>query len=75
VFLNRPGRFVADARIAGERVELVTCNSAPALMVYSGDRLDLVITVEIVGGKITNFYAIRNPDKLVAAATARAISR
>jgi RNA polymerase sigma-70 factor (ECF subfamily) len=56
-------------------VELVTCNSAPALMVYSGDRLDLVITVEIVGGKITNFYAIRNPDKLVAAATARAISR
>jgi RNA polymerase sigma-70 factor, ECF subfamily len=57
------------------RVELATCNSAPALMVYSGEVIDVVIAVELAGGKITNFYAIRNPDKLAAVATARAISR
>ena len=57
------------------RVELATCNSAPAVMVFSGDRLDIVITIEIIDGKITNLYAVRNPDKLAAVATARAISR
>jgi RNA polymerase sigma-70 factor, ECF subfamily len=57
------------------RVQMATCNSAPALMVYSGDRLDLVLTVEIVDGKISKFYAIRNPDKLTAIAVPRAISR
>jgi 2-methylisocitrate lyase-like PEP mutase family enzyme len=57
------------------RTALATCNSAPALMVYSGDRLDLVVTVEVVDGKISMFYAIRNPDKLAALGTAREISR
>jgi RNA polymerase sigma-70 factor (ECF subfamily) len=37
--------------------------------------LEGVFTVEIVDGKISNFYAMRNPDKLVAVATARTISR
>lgn len=62
-------------RIPNARVELVVCNSAPAVLVYRADRLEGVFTVEIVDGKITNFYAIRNPDKLAAAATAREISR
>jgi RNA polymerase sigma-70 factor, ECF subfamily len=57
------------------RVQLATCNSAPALMVYSGDRLDLVVTVETVGGQISKFYAMRNPDKLTAIAVPREISR
>jgi RNA polymerase sigma-70 factor (ECF subfamily) len=57
------------------RIELVTCNSAPAVLVYSGDRVDLVIAVEVVDGKIANFYAIRNPDKLAAIAVPREISR
>src|SRR5262245_37767575 len=52
------------------RIALATCNSAPALMVYSGDRLDLVVAVEVVEGKISTFYAIRNPDKLAAVGTA-----
>lgn len=70
-------------RVAGSRmrVELVTCNSAPAVLIYSGDsgdssdRLEGVITVDIVDDKITNFYAMRNPDKLAALGTAREISR
>jgi RNA polymerase sigma-70 factor (ECF subfamily) len=57
------------------RVQMATCNSAPALMVYSGDRLDLVVTVETVDDKISKFYAIRNPDKLTAIAVPRAITR
>ena len=57
------------------RVEMVTCNSAPAVLLYLDEHLEGVITLEIVDGKITNFYAMRNPDKLVALTTARAISR
>jgi RNA polymerase sigma-70 factor, ECF subfamily len=57
------------------RVDMVTCNSAPAVRLYLGEHLEGVITVEIVGDKITNFYVMRNPDKLAGLATARAISR
>ncbi|MGA9490731.1 MAG: RNA polymerase sigma-70 factor [Mycobacterium sp.] len=62
-------------QVPGVRVELVTCNAAPAIAIYVGDYLEGLFTVEIVDGKITNFYAMRNPDKLAAAATVRKISR
>jgi RNA polymerase sigma-70 factor (ECF subfamily) len=45
------------------------------VVLYAGDRLEGIFTVEIVDGKITNFYAMRNPDKLAAATTVRHISR
>ncbi|MEO6794283.1 MAG: RNA polymerase sigma-70 factor [Mycobacterium sp.] len=57
------------------RMDLVVCNSAPALMLYTADQLEGVFTVEIVNGLITNFYAMRNPDKLAALAAAREITR
>jgi RNA polymerase sigma-70 factor, ECF subfamily len=60
---------------AGMRVELVTCNSAPAVLFYLEDQLAMVVTLEIADDKITNFYVMRNPDKLTALATARDISR
>ena len=53
------------------RIEMVNCNSAPAMVIYSGDHLEGVFLVEIIDGKITNFYAMRNPDKLVAARRSR----
>jgi RNA polymerase sigma-70 factor (ECF subfamily) len=62
-------------QLSDVRVETVICNSAPAVLFYRADQLEAVFTVEIVDGKITNFYAMRNPDKLVAATTIRAISR
>ena len=65
-------RALAEAAL---RVEMVNCNSAPAVLMYLGDQLEGVITVEITGDKITNFYVMRNPDKLAAMATARDISR
>lgn len=62
-------------QIPDVRVETVVCNAAPAVLLYRGDHLEGVFTVEIVHGKITNFYAMRNPDKLAALATAREIRR
>jgi RNA polymerase sigma-70 factor (ECF subfamily) len=61
--------------VTGFRVELVSCNSAPAVLLYLADHLEGVITLEIVDDKITNFYVMRNPDKLASLANARAISR
>ncbi|ORW89859.1 RNA polymerase subunit sigma-24 [Mycobacterium sp. IEC1808] len=63
------------ADVAGVRVDMVTCNSAPAVLLYLGEQLEGVITLEIAGDKITNFYVMRNPEKLAAMATARDISR
>ncbi|MGV0624692.1 RNA polymerase sigma-70 factor [Mycolicibacter minnesotensis] len=57
------------------RVDMRICNAAPAVLLYSGDRLEGVFTVEIADGLITNFYAMRNPDKLAAVAAAREITR
>lgn len=57
------------------RVDMVTCNSAPAVLLYLGEQLEGVITLEIAGDKITNFYVMRNPEKLAALASARDISR
>jgi RNA polymerase sigma-70 factor (ECF subfamily) len=57
------------------RIEKTICNSAPAIVVYNGDHLEGIFTVEVVDGKIANFYAIRNPDKLAGVAVRREISR
>jgi RNA polymerase sigma-70 factor (ECF subfamily) len=69
------GLLRLSRRIADLRMETVVCNSAPAVLFYSAGNLDGVYILEIVDGKITNFYAVRNPDKLAATASARAISR
>ncbi|MEE2852683.1 MAG: RNA polymerase sigma-70 factor [Actinomycetota bacterium] len=63
------------ATMGAMRVEMVTCNSAPAVLLYLGEQLEGVITLEIAEDKITNFYVMRNPQKLAALATARDISR
>jgi len=57
------------------RAEMAMCNAAPAVVLHSGDRLEGIFTLEIVDGKISNVYAMRNPDKLAAATTVREISR
>lgn len=57
------------------RISLAVYNGAPALVVHEGDRPDGVITVDVADGRITNFYAMRNPDKLVSVTVPREISR
>lgn len=77
---DKVARFVVGlmgrgAQVPEVRVDIGICNAAPAVLLYNCERLEGVFTVEIVDGTITNFYAMRNPDKLAAVATARRISR
>jgi RNA polymerase sigma-70 factor, ECF subfamily len=69
--------IVGLVRVAGEsgRIEPAMYNNAPALKLYLGERFEGVITVEIIDGKITHFYAMRNPDKLVGIDIRREIRR
>ena len=64
-------------RAAGSlgRVEPAVYNSAPAMVLRLDDHLECVITLEITDGRITNFYAMRNPDKLAAGSVQRAVNR
>jgi RNA polymerase sigma-70 factor (ECF subfamily) len=64
-------------RSAGDdgRVEPAFYNGAPALVLYLGDSLEGIISVEIVDGLITHFYAMRNPEKLGGVKVTREISR
>jgi len=57
------------------RVEIAQYNSAPAVLVYRNERPDTVFLLEVIGGKITNLYAMRNPEKLVSVTVPREISR
>jgi RNA polymerase sigma-70 factor, ECF subfamily len=66
---------VAAERMPDVRFETAVYNSSPAMVVYNGDVLEGVFLIEIVDGRISNFYAMRNPDKLVGIAVPRAISR
>ena len=65
-------------RLAGERggrIEPAMYNNAPALKLYLGDSFEGIITVEITDGRISHFYAMRNPDKLSGVDIPRKISR
>ncbi|CAM3317565.1 RNA polymerase sigma-70 factor [Kibdelosporangium persicum] len=57
------------------RIEMANCNNSPAVLAYRDDRLEGVYLIEITDKKISNCYAIRNPDKLAALTTPRRISR
>ncbi|MEV6135300.1 hypothetical protein AB0L63_04400 [Nocardia sp. NPDC051990] len=57
------------------RIEPMICNSEPAVAIYSGDLLKAVLVLDIADGMVINGYAIRNPDKLAALASARTITR
>ena len=69
--------LIGLVRGAGEsgRVVPAMYNNAPALKLYLGDSFEGVITVEITDGRISHFYAMRNPDKLTGVDIPREISR
>ena len=69
------GLFRIGRKLPDVRIESAVYNSAPAMIVYSGDRLEGVFVFEVIDGKITNFYAMRNPDKLATIAVPRTITR
>ena len=75
---DRVARLVLGfARMAGAegRVEAAVYNSAPAMVLYLGDHLEGVVTFEVADGRITNFYAMRNPEKLASVMVPRQIGR
>ena len=59
----------------GGRVEPAIYNSTPALVLYSGDHLEGVVLIEVADGRIANFYAMRNPEKLATVTVPRRIGR
>jgi RNA polymerase sigma-70 factor (ECF subfamily) len=69
------GIFRLGQKLPDVRIETAVYNSAPAVVVYTGAHLEGVFLVEVIDGKITNFYAMRNPDKLAGISIPRAISR
>jgi RNA polymerase sigma-70 factor (ECF subfamily) len=44
-------------------------------VLYLGDNLEGIITVELTDGRISHFYAMRNPEKLGGVKVARELSR
>ncbi|UXA17150.1 RNA polymerase sigma-70 factor [Mycobacterium sp. SMC-4] len=75
---DRVARLIMGfVRLAGDqgRVQTAIYNSAPALVLYLGDQLEGVVTFEVIDGKITNFYAMRNPEKLSTVTVPRPIGR
>ncbi|SEH66200.1 RNA polymerase, sigma-24 subunit, RpoE [Mycolicibacterium rutilum] len=69
--------LIGLVRVAGEagRVEPAMYNNAPALKLYLGDSFEGIVTVEITDGRISHFYAMRNPDKLAGVDIPREITR
>lgn len=75
---DRVARLVLGLiRGAGElgHVEPAFYNGAPALVLYLGDNLEGIISVELTDGRISHFYAMRNPEKLGGVKVARELSR
>jgi RNA polymerase sigma-70 factor, ECF subfamily len=66
---------VASERMPDVRFETAVYNSSPAMVVYNGEQLEGVFVIEITDGLISNFYAMRNPDKLLGITVRREISR
>jgi RNA polymerase sigma-70 factor (ECF subfamily) len=57
---------IAKTPVPDMRVESLSLNGMPALIVYSGDRVDRVGLVESNNEQVTGIYLVRNPDKLGA---------
>jgi RNA polymerase sigma-70 factor (ECF subfamily) len=66
---------IAKKPIPDMRVETSSLNGMPAILIYSGDVVDLAVLVESDNDHVTGLYLVRNPDKLWAATTARQLSR
>ena len=63
------------ARHMDIRFEMAIYNSAPAVVIYDGEKLEGVFVFEVIDDVITNLYAMRNPDKLAGVTIPRTISR
>ena len=66
---------IASKPVPDMRVEMSMLNGMPAILIYSGGRIDLAVIVESNNEHVTGLYLVRNPDKLGAATVAREVTR
>jgi RNA polymerase sigma-70 factor, ECF subfamily len=66
---------IASKPLPRMRVEMSSLNGMPAILIYSGDTIDLAVMVESSNEHVTGLYLVRNPDKLGAATTTKQVSR
>ncbi|WP_029137666.1 RNA polymerase sigma-70 factor [Nakamurella lactea] len=76
---DKVGRFlvaVITEKIAGTlRAEPALVNSAPGSVVYIDDVADTIGTFDLVDGRISTIYLVRNPNKLAGHGTRRRLGR
>ncbi len=68
---NRVARFVDGVvrKFGAEgpaRIEEATINGTAGVLVYADERLIQTVTADVVGGRISALYVVRNPEKLGA---------
>ncbi|WP_458116221.1 RNA polymerase sigma-70 factor [Arthrobacter sp. D2-10] len=61
---------IAKTPVPEMRVEATLLNGMPALVVFSGTRIDVVALIQSSNDCVTGVYLVRNPDKLGAASSA-----
>ena len=66
---------ISKTPVPNMRVELSSVNAMPAIIIYSGNVVDLVVMVESGNEHVTGLYLVRNPDKLGEATRTRQLSR
>ncbi|AZG48572.1 RNA polymerase sigma factor SigJ [Gordonia insulae] len=66
---------LARTSMADAHVTLATVNAAPGAIFTMAGTVDSVAAFDVVDGRITAFYAIRNPEKLVAVDEIRRLDR
>jgi RNA polymerase sigma-70 factor, ECF subfamily len=66
---------ISSVPVPAMRVEFSTLNGMPALLVYSGDSIDLAAMVDVRDGRVTGVYLVRNPDKLAKLTSSASLSR
>jgi RNA polymerase sigma-70 factor, ECF subfamily len=66
---------ISSAPVPDMRVEFTTLNGMPALIVFSGDSVDVAAMVAVRDGLVTGVYLVRNPDKLVRLTSTPSLSR
>jgi RNA polymerase sigma-70 factor (ECF subfamily) len=72
---DKVGRFlyaVSREPLEAMEVRFVELNGAPAVVVLSEGRPDTVFQLEVLDGRISCVYIVRNPDKLTSLASAAA---
>lgn len=66
---------IASKPVPEMRVEMSSLNGMPAILIYSGEEIDLAVMVESGNDHVTGLYLVRNPDKLGSIKTTRKVSR